>query len=32
MNINEWDQQTDYEYEERLCLGLPGYEEEGEAE
>ena len=29
MNINEWTQRTDIDYEERMELGLP-IEEEGE--
>ena len=31
MNIQEWTQRTDYDYEERMALGLP-IEEEGELE
>jgi hypothetical protein len=44
MNINEWDQRTDYDYEERMCLApivtrfpkneewLENHKEEGETE
>ena len=32
MDVNEWTQRTDYDYEERMCLGLAVEEDEGEDE